>query len=141
MLARSAYPQSYPQKLWIITLPPTPAESRYADQLKQLLWSCHGRARLRGLFFMPAPLSGQRALKTTREVNLMKASIHPEYQEITVTCSCGNSFKTRSTVGHDLSLDVCSNCHPFYTGKQKMVDTAGRVDKFRKKYAGIAGTH
>jgi large subunit ribosomal protein L31 len=74
-----------------------------------------------------------------REVNDMKASIHPEYQEITVTCSCGNSFKTRSTVGHDLSLDVCSNCHPFYTGKQKMVDTAGRVDKFRKKYAGIAG--
>src|ERR1700685_886490 len=56
----------------------------------------------------------------------MKASIHPEYKEITVTCSCGNSFKTRSTVGHDLSLDVCSNCHPFYTGKQKMVDTAGR---------------
>jgi large subunit ribosomal protein L31 len=70
----------------------------------------------------------------------MKASTHPEYQEITVTCSCGNTFKTRSTVGHDLSLDVCSNCHPFYTGKQKMVDTAGRVDKFRKKYAGIAGS-
>jgi large subunit ribosomal protein L31 len=69
----------------------------------------------------------------------MKASIHPEYQEITVTCSCGNVFKTRSTVGHDLSLEVCSSCHPFYTGKQKMVDTAGRVDKFRKKYAGIAG--
>ena len=65
----------------------------------------------------------------------MKASIHPEYQEITVTCSCGNTFKTRSTVGHDLQLEVCSNCHPFYTGKQKMVDTAGRVDKFRKKYA------
>jgi large subunit ribosomal protein L31 len=74
-----------------------------------------------------------------QEVNIMKASTHPEYQEINVTCSCGNTFKTRSTVGHDLSLDVCSNCHPFYTGKQKMVDTAGRVDKFRKKYAGIAG--
>ena len=75
-----------------------------------------------------------------QEMNDMKASIHPEYKEITVTCSCGNTFKTRSTVGHDLNLDVCSNCHPFYTGKQKMVDTAGRVDKFRKKYAGIAGT-
>jgi large subunit ribosomal protein L31 len=68
----------------------------------------------------------------------MKASIHPEYGEITVSCSCGNSFKTRSTVGKDLQVDVCSNCHPFYTGKQKMVDTAGRVDKFRKKYAAAA---
>ena len=70
----------------------------------------------------------------------MKDAIHPEYKEITVTCSCGNSFKTRSTVGHDLSLDVCSSCHPFYTGKQKIVDTAGRVDKFRKKYAAAGAT-
>jgi large subunit ribosomal protein L31 len=68
----------------------------------------------------------------------MKASIHPDYNEITVSCSCGNTFKTRSTVGKDLQVDVCSNCHPFYTGKQKMVDTAGRVDKFRKKYAAAA---
>ena len=68
----------------------------------------------------------------------MKASIHPDYAEITVTCSCGNQFKTRSTVGKDLSVDVCSNCHPFYTGKQKILDTAGRVDKFRKKYAAAA---
>ena len=64
----------------------------------------------------------------------MKAAIHPEYNEINVVCSCGNTFKTRSTVGHDLQVEVCSNCHPFYTGKQKIVDTAGRVDKFRKKY-------
>ena len=70
----------------------------------------------------------------------MKASIHPEYAEITVTCSCGNTFKTRSTVGHDLQLDVCSSCHPFYTGKQKIVDTAGRVDKFRKRYGATATT-
>lgn len=68
----------------------------------------------------------------------MKPSTHPEYLEINVVCSCGNTFKTRSTVGQDLSLDVCSACHPFYTGKQKMVDTAGRVDKFRKKYAAAA---
>jgi len=68
----------------------------------------------------------------------MKASIHPEYAEITVNCSCGSQFKTRSTVGKDLSVDVCSSCHPFYTGKQKMLDTAGRVDKFRKKYAAAA---
>jgi large subunit ribosomal protein L31 len=65
----------------------------------------------------------------------MKSAIHPEYKEITVICSCGNSFKTKSTLGHDLQIEVCSNCHPFYTGKQKIVDTAGRVDKFRKKYA------
>lgn len=64
----------------------------------------------------------------------MKADIHPEYKEITVSCSCGNSFVTRSTLGHDLHVEVCSQCHPFFTGKQKIVDTAGRVDKFRKKY-------
>lgn len=64
----------------------------------------------------------------------MKADIHPSYEEITITCSCGNSFKTRSTMGEDVHLDVCSACHPFYTGKQKLVDTAGRVDKFRRKY-------
>ena len=63
----------------------------------------------------------------------MKADIHPQYNEISVTCSCGNTFKTRST-GKDLLLDVCSQCHPFFTGKQKIVDTAGRVDKFRQKY-------
>ena len=65
----------------------------------------------------------------------MKAGIHPDYREIKVTCSCGNSFQTRSTLTEDLAVEVCSSCHPFYTGKQKMVDTAGRVDKFRKKYA------
>ena len=68
----------------------------------------------------------------------MKAGIHPEYKEISVTCTCGNSFKTSSTIGHDLQVEVCSNCHPFYTGKQKIVDTGGRVDKFRKKYAAAA---
>ena len=64
----------------------------------------------------------------------MKADIHPDYSEINVTCSCGNSFKTRSTRGNDLTLDVCSECHPLYTGQQKMLDSAGRVDKFRQKY-------
>ncbi|VAW96152.1 LSU ribosomal protein L31p @ LSU ribosomal protein L31p, zinc-dependent [hydrothermal vent metagenome] len=64
----------------------------------------------------------------------MKADIHPNYDAITVTCSCGNSFETRSTVGKALSIEVCSQCHPFFTGKQKIVDTAGRVDKFRQKY-------
>jgi large subunit ribosomal protein L31 len=64
----------------------------------------------------------------------MKPDIHPEYIEINVACSCGHTFKTRSTVGKDLHVEVCSNCHPFYTGQQKMVDTAGQVDKFRKRY-------
>ena len=64
----------------------------------------------------------------------MKSDIHPAYAEITVTCSCGSSFKTRSTSAEDLHIEVCSQCHPFYTGKQKLLDTAGRVDKFRRKY-------
>ncbi len=65
---------------------------------------------------------------------MMKAEIHPDYSEITVKCSCGNEFVTRSTLSEELHIEVCSACHPFYTGKQKIVDTAGRVDKFRRKY-------
>lgn len=65
----------------------------------------------------------------------MKPDIHPEYNEISVTCSCGNTFQTMSTLKGDLQIEACSACHPFYTGKQRLVDTAGRVDKFRKKYA------
>ena len=68
----------------------------------------------------------------------MKEKIHPEYKEIKVICSCGNTFTTRSTLGKELHVEVCSSCHPFYTGKQKIVDTGGRVDKFRKKYATAA---
>jgi large subunit ribosomal protein L31 len=64
----------------------------------------------------------------------MKEGIHPTYTDITVTCTCGNSFQTRSTLGQNLEVEVCSNCHPFYTGKQKIVDSGGRVDRFRKKY-------
>ena len=67
----------------------------------------------------------------------MKADIHPDYKVVTVTCACGNSFKTRSTMG-DISVDVCGECHPFYTGKQRLVDTAGRIDRFRRKYAAPA---
>lgn len=64
----------------------------------------------------------------------MKTDIHPAYEELEVTCSCGNTFKTKSTLKDELHIDVCSQCHPFYTGKQKMLDTAGRIDKFNKKY-------
>ena len=63
----------------------------------------------------------------------MKPKIHPKYQKITVTCACGNSFETRSTAS-ELKLDICSACHPFFTGKQKLVDTAGRVERYRRKY-------
>lgn len=66
----------------------------------------------------------------------MKAKIHPAYQEINVTCSCGNTFKTRSALTKkELHLEICSKCHPFYTGQQKLVDTSGRLEKFRQKYA------
>lgn len=64
----------------------------------------------------------------------MKAGIHPEYAKSVVTCVCGNTFETRSTAGN-LHVEICSNCHPFYTGKQKLVDSAGRVEKFTRKYA------
>ncbi|MEQ1662112.1 MAG: 50S ribosomal protein L31 [Thiobacillus sp.] len=65
----------------------------------------------------------------------MKSGIHPDYKDVSVTCSCGSTFVTRSTMSKDkLLVEVCSLCHPFYTGKQKIVDTAGRVEKFRQRY-------
>lgn len=66
----------------------------------------------------------------------MKSGIHPDYKEITVSCACGNTFQTRSTID-TIHVEICSACHPFYTGKQKMVDSAGRVERFNRKY-GIA---
>jgi len=67
----------------------------------------------------------------------MKAGIHPEYNDVQVTCSCGNTFTTKSTMSKPLHVEVCSSCHPFYTGKQKIVDTAGRVEKFNQKFGGL----
>lgn len=64
----------------------------------------------------------------------MKQGIHPEYQEIAVQCACGNKFQTRSTRKDELHIEICSECHPFFTGKQKLIDTAGRVDRFNKRY-------
>lgn len=63
----------------------------------------------------------------------MKTAIHPEYHEVTVVCACGNNFPTRSTK-KDLRVEICSACHPFFTGKQKLVDSAGRVERFQKRY-------
>lgn len=67
--------------------------------------------------------------------DIMKQEIHPNYSEITVSCVCGSVFQTRSTMGQELNIEICSACHPFFTGKQKLVDTAGRVDRFNKRYA------
>jgi large subunit ribosomal protein L31 len=65
----------------------------------------------------------------------MKQAIHPNYHEVDVNCACGNSFKTGSTVkGNEIRIDICNKCHPFFTGQQKLVDTSGRVDKFKKRF-------
>ena len=94
----------------------------------------------------PAKLSSQVRYSTgveqrhhrERSFN-MKADIHPKYEDVTATCSCGNEVKTRSTFCADFHIDVCSECHPFYTGKQKILDTGGRVDRFNKRF-GSRGT-
>jgi large subunit ribosomal protein L31 len=64
----------------------------------------------------------------------MKQGIHPDYHDINVHCACGNTFQTRSTKKDDINVEICSECHPFFTGKQKLIDTAGRVDRFNKRY-------
>lgn len=64
----------------------------------------------------------------------MQAEIHPKYENVTATCSCGNTIQTRSTLCRDFHIDVCSECHPFFTGKQKILDSGGRVDRFRKRF-------
>ena len=65
----------------------------------------------------------------------MKANLHPTYQKVTVLCACGNTFETRST-STSVKVDICAKCHPYFTGKTRLIDTQGRVDRFRKKYAG-----
>ncbi|GGG01457.1 MULTISPECIES: 50S ribosomal protein L31 [Cysteiniphilum] len=67
----------------------------------------------------------------------MNLEIQPKYEKVSVSCSCGNTFETRSTKCQDIQLDVCSMCHPFYTGKQRVVDTAGRVDSFQKRFGSL----
>jgi large subunit ribosomal protein L31 len=101
-------------------------DNRQGSNAAVAITPCHRHGAL--LYFAPFFRSSPRTAA-------MKSGIHPEYKAITVTCSCGNTFETRSTLGQDLQIEVCSNCHPFYTGKQKIVDTGGRVDRFRKKYA------
>jgi len=67
----------------------------------------------------------------------MKAAMHPAYNEVRVQCACGSTFTTRSTHKGDIHTEICSSCHPFFTGKQKLMDTAGRVERFRRKYAKV----
>ena len=74
-----------------------------------------------------------RYVRTRNEVKRMKQGIHPNYVDCTITCACGNVIKTRSTKP-EIHVEVCSKCHPFYTGKQKLVDTGGRVDRFNKRF-------
>jgi large subunit ribosomal protein L31 len=76
---------------------------------------------------------GPCVIRFLLKVDDMKQGIHPEYKVATITCACGQVVETRSTAGN-IHVEICSNCHPFFTGKQKLLDSAGRVDKFRKKY-------
>ena len=69
----------------------------------------------------------------------MKEGIHPEYKDTKVTCACGNTFMTKSTRAPEINIDICNQCHPFFTGKQKLVDSAGRVERFKRKYKSIYG--
>jgi len=69
----------------------------------------------------------------------MKKEIHPKYTKTLVVCACGNKFETGSCMGEKLTIDICNVCHPFFTGKQKVLDTEGRVDRFKKKYAKLGG--
>jgi large subunit ribosomal protein L31 len=71
----------------------------------------------------------------SKETLNMKAAIHPSYNEVRVHCACGNTFTTRSAHKGDIHVEICSACHPFFTGKQKLMDTAGRIERFRRKYA------
>ena len=86
------------------------------------------------LEFAPFPAQAGLDERNPLEVNDMREGIHPQYKDTNVRCACGASFMTRSTLGRDLTIEVCASCHPFYTGKQKIVDTEGRVEKFRQKY-------
>lgn len=83
---------------------------------------------------MGAGIARYTAMSLFLEGSVMKTDIHPQYHEITVRCSCGNAFGTRSTRAGDLTVELCNECHPFFTGKQKLVDTGGRVERFNKRY-------
>jgi large subunit ribosomal protein L31 len=98
---------------------------------------CHGRLVHRPQVPVHA-LDGDPATTIEKDRHLMKSGIHPEYKTTEVICSCGNTFTTRSTAKNgQIHVETCSACHPFYTGKQRVLDTAGRVAKFQAKYAKV----
>jgi large subunit ribosomal protein L31 len=103
-------------------------ELHFAEKKRIILSSAVGH-RGGGVHVEPARFDS-RTLRNSQ----MKSDIHPDYNEIEVSCSCGNTFTTHSTMKKALHIEVCSQCHPFYTGKQKIIDTAGRVEKFNRKY-------
>jgi large subunit ribosomal protein L31 len=79
----------------------------------------------------------RRANRRTPEIQTMKADIHPSYGKMTATCSCGNVIETGSTLAKDVHLDVCFKCHPFFSGKQKVLDAGGRIDRFKKRFGAV----
>src|ERR1700724_3010562 len=89
-----------------------------------------------------ANVQGTRRDRPADRSRSMKEGIHPDYHNVTVHCACGNTFETRSTFkGQLIRIEICSQCHPFFTGKQKLIDTAGRVERFQKKYADKAASN
>lgn len=91
-----------------------------------------------------SPKNGLHVLQSKefhrKGITAMKAGIHPAYNEVKVICACGHTFPTRSTHKGDVRVEICAHCHPFFTGRQKLVDTEGRVDRFQKKYANVKTT-
>jgi large subunit ribosomal protein L31 len=81
------------------------------------------------------PLAGRHTKISKRIITMPKEGIHPKYENIHVKCACGTTFETRSTHKGDIVVEICSACHPYFTGKQKLIDTAGRVERFRRKFA------
>ena len=98
------------------------------------MWHCQLLDIINGLEKLSCRQPRQRKQSLKDRGIQMKADIHPNYSQIKVTCACGNEFETGSTLGKDLNVEICSDCHPFYTGKQKVMDTAGRVGKFKERY-------
>jgi len=89
------------------------------------------------LIFVTGRRRASSALRATPETQTMKADIHPNYGKMTAVCSCGNVIETGSTLAQEVHLDVCSKCHPFYSGKQKVLDTGGRIDRFKKRFGSV----